>query len=60
MENTHKNWLCFGEWVFGNYGTAHCSECGFDVPENNITPFCPNCGACMEEIIEEESKEQQP
>lgn len=39
-----------GEWVEDNYGYFHCSECGYehDSPEY-ITPYCPNCGAKMDE-----------
>ena len=39
-----------GEWIEDDYGYYHCSECGFedDEPEYG-TPFCPNCGAHMED-----------
>lgn len=38
-----------GEWVFSNYGYAHCSECGFEQERlGEITPYCPNCGAKMD------------
>lgn len=36
-----------GEWVYGEYDIPHCSECGTEVKE--ISPFCPQCGARMEE-----------
>ena len=36
-----------GEWVYGEYDTPHCSECGHEPKE--ISPFCPICGANMEE-----------
>lgn len=38
-----------GEWVHGENGIAHCSECGNEEPEHAITPYCPLCGAYMEE-----------
>lgn len=39
-----------GEWIEDDYGYCHCSECGFedDEPEY-FTPFCPACGAHMED-----------
>lgn len=43
------------EWVYDKYMYAHCSECGYEheSPEY-VTPFCPGCGAKMED--EEENK----
>lgn len=40
----------YGDWVYGENGYAHCSECGYehDSPEY-VTPFCPGCGAKMED-----------
>ena len=35
-----------GAWVYGEYDTPHCSECGHEPKE--ITPFCPICGTNME------------
>ena len=37
-------------WIYDDYGYARCSNCGWewDVPET-ITPYCPNCGAHMED-----------
>ncbi len=41
-----------GEWIYGEYYIAHCSECGREVPDHLISPFCPNCGARMEDGAE--------
>lgn len=38
----------YGEWVHREY-VSHCSECGFETRLENITPYCPNCGARMED-----------
>lgn len=40
----------YGVWIEADYGYFHCSECGYeyDSPEY-ITPYCPNCGAKMDE-----------
>ena len=38
-----------GRWIYGEYDIPHCSECGNEVLPNEITPYCPNCGAHMEE-----------
>ena len=40
----------YGEWIEDDYGYFHCSECGYehDSPEY-ITPYCPHCGAKMDE-----------
>lgn len=27
---------------------SHCSECGVEMLPENITPYCPNCGARMD------------
>lgn len=35
-----------GEWVHGEC-VSHCSECGVETHPENITPYCPNCGAKM-------------
>ena len=46
-----------GRWIH-KYGDGHieiatlggeCSECGFI---NTVTPYCPNCGAKMDEAID--------
>lgn len=37
----------YGEWVYGEYDIPHCSECGKGPKE--ISPFCPQCGAKMED-----------
>lgn len=40
----------YGMWIEDDYGYFHCSECGYehDSPEY-ITPYCPHCGANMDE-----------
>lgn len=38
----------YGEWVHSEGGVAHCSECGCTVCENEISPYCPHCGARMD------------
>ena len=37
-----------GRWIYGEYNIPHCSECGSEVMPNNISLFCPNCGAKMD------------
>lgn len=37
----------YAAWVRGEDG-CHCSECGYAVAEEDITPFCGACGRCME------------
>ncbi len=37
-----------GHWVYGEFGTPHCSECGKEIKPNDVSPFCPNCGAKMD------------
>lgn len=37
----------YGEWVHGEC-VSHCSECGVETYPENITPYCPNCGARMD------------
>ena len=40
----------YGEWVYdSNTGEPRCSECGEDALEGVITPYCPHCGAKMDE-----------
>lgn len=39
-----------GEWVDdGDPLMITCGNCGYGVKRYNNTPFCPNCGARMEE-----------
>lgn len=42
--------VTYGDWVYGENGYAHCSECDYEhnSPEY-VTPFCPGCGARMED-----------
>ena len=37
-----------GEWIYGEFDIPHCSECGVEVMPNNISNYCPNCGAKMD------------
>lgn len=37
-----------GEWVYGEFDIPHCSECGVEVMPNNVSNYCPNCGAKMD------------
>ena len=39
-----------GRWIIKPhiYNVAYCSECDFELHIND-TPYCPNCGARMEE-----------
>lgn len=37
-----------GHWVYGEFAIPHCSECGKEIMPNDISPFCPNCGARMD------------
>lgn len=52
LENDYRK-RSVGEWVHGENGIAHCSECGNEVPEHAITPYCLLCGAYMEGEIDE-------
>jgi hypothetical protein len=54
-----------GRWIH-KYGDGHieiatlggeCSECGFI---NTVTPYCPNCGAKMDEALQWEEPEIYP
>lgn len=38
----------YGEWVYGEFDIPHCSECGEEAMPNNISKYCPNCGAKMD------------
>lgn len=39
----------YGEWIEGDYGVCHCSECGFEYnSQAEVTPYCPQCGANMD------------
>lgn len=40
-------------WVEDEYGYCRCTRCGYehDAPET-ITPYCPECGARMDGIVE--------
>ena len=40
----------YGEWIYdSNTDEPRCSKCGEDALEGIITPYCPLCGAKMEE-----------
>lgn len=39
-----------GEWIYdSNTDEPRYSECGEDALEEVITPYCPHCGAKMED-----------
>lgn len=39
----------YGEWIEGDYGACHCSECGFEYNSRaEVTPYCPQCGTNMD------------
>lgn len=39
-----------GEWIYDSRtGEPRCSKCGENAVDGIITPYCPNCGAKMEE-----------
>lgn len=38
-----------GHWVYGEVG-AHCDQCGYDVPPELVSRYCPECGARMEDV----------
>ena len=43
-----------GEWIYdSNTDEPRCSECGEGALEGIITPYCPHCGAKMEEEDEQ-------
>lgn len=41
-----------GHWIDGENTKWKCSECGYEVLDWNTTPYCPNCGAKMQEAEE--------
>lgn len=39
----------YGEWIESEYGTCHCSECGYEYESQaDVTMYCPDCGARMD------------
>lgn len=38
-----------GEWVHSEKRIAHCSECSGKLLSTDISNYCPECGAKMEE-----------
>ena len=36
-----------GRWTLKKAGGWHCSECGVHAPFQNLSDYCPNCGALM-------------
>lgn len=38
-----------GEWIYGRFDNARCSECGYETTHDGISPYCPICGALMED-----------
>lgn len=39
-----------GRWIDGEKTRWKCSRCGYGVLDWNTTPYCPNCGAKMQEV----------
>lgn len=37
-----------GKWIYGEFDIPYCSECGYGVMPNMMSPYCPNCGAKMD------------
>ena len=49
MELPHE----YNTWVYGEFDIPYCSKCGTEVMPCNISKYCPNCGAKMEEFESE-------
>lgn len=45
-----------GRWVFGGDGCVICSRCNEEESNDNHRNYCPNCGAKMNNINEENNK----
>ena len=43
----HGHWDYTEYAIYGEYDFPRCSECGFE-PKEEISPYCPNCGAKMD------------
>lgn len=43
-----RDYLFRGKRIDNGECVSHCSECGFETYPENITPYCPNCGARMD------------
>lgn len=42
--------IIYAEWIYDRISDyPRCSECGKDAINGEITPYCPNCGAKMDE-----------
>lgn len=40
-----------GEWIADDYAYNRCSACGWEWDDREyVTPYCPNCGAKMDEV----------
>lgn len=37
-----------GKWLAGELDFCNCSECGNEIPEHAISPYCDECGAKMD------------
>ena len=49
----------YGEWIYDcDTDEPRCSECGEDALEGVITPYCPHCGAKMDEEDENNGTHQ--
>lgn len=43
----------YGEWIADDYAYNRCSVCGWEWDDREyVTPYCPNCGAKMDEVSE--------
>lgn len=44
----------YAEWIPDEYAFNRCSKCGWEWDEAEYkTPFCPHCGARMEDVEDE-------
>lgn len=48
--------VVYGRWVFGGDGCVICSRCNEEESNDNHRNYCPNCGAKMNNINEENNK----
>ena len=53
LERIRAAKLTAPQWLEDEYGYCRCTRCGYehDAPET-ITPYCPECGARMDGIVE--------
>ena len=54
VEAKHGEWIDKQNPQWKAYDIRHCSECGWNIPKNNLRKkdlnwgWCPNCGAKMD------------